>query len=106
MMWGEGACVYRKAALSGLIAVPGVAAIVLWLVSFAVPSLLSRDELSPLYQVVLFATLISLPTAVVWRWRVGRSWHAIGCLLLSIVGQGFNCCGFFYCIGLAVRSLA
>ncbi len=95
----------RKAAISGLIALPGIAAIALWLVSFSVPSLLSRDDLIPLYQMVLFPSVLAPVAAVVWRWGAGGSWHANAALLISLATQGFNCCGFFYCIGRAAGSV-
>ncbi len=105
-LFGDGGGeVDRKAMISGAIALPGVAAIVLWLVSFSVPSLLSRDDMIPLYQLVLFPSVLAPVVAAVWRWRAGSSWHSNGALLLSLATQGFNCCGFFYCIGSAAGSV-
>lgn len=85
----------RKVAVSGVVALPGVAAITLWLVSFSVPELLRRDDLIPLYYWVLIPSLLAPLVAAVWRWRVGNRWHANGALLVSLAAQGFNycCCG-------------
>jgi drug/metabolite transporter (DMT)-like permease len=102
----KGGAVDKKAAISGLLALPGIAAVTLWLVSFSVPSLLSRDDLIPLYLAVLFPSVLALPMAAVWRWQAGASWHAKGALLVNLVTQVFNCCGFFYCIGKVAGSLS
>lgn len=82
----------RKVAVSGVMALPGVASIALWLVSIRFPSLLSRDDLIPVYVVVVSLSVVSLLGASVWRWWTGDSWHADVALLVSLAAQGFNCC--------------
>lgn len=82
----------RRAAVSGVIAFPGAAAVGLWMVSLRVPSLLRRDDLTPLYLAVVALSLVALIAAAVWRWRAGDSWHTNGALLVNSLAQGFNCC--------------
>jgi hypothetical protein len=95
----------RKTVVSAVISLPAAAAIALWVVSFCVPSLLNRNDLIPVYQAVLLPSLIAPFAAVVWRWQSGSSWHANLSLLVGVVAQGFNCCGFLYCLGSAAGSV-
>jgi hypothetical protein len=86
----------RKATVSGLVALPGAAALALWAISFSVPAVLDRQDLIPVYRAVLYSSVPAPLLAGVWRRWAGPSWHANGALLVSLAAMGFTCCGILY----------
>jgi len=69
----------RNVAVSGVAALPGAAAIALWMLSFRVPSLLGRDDLIPLDLVVLSLSVVALLVTAVQLARpiAGCAWHCV-----------------------------
>ncbi len=88
-----------SAMISGLLAIPSVAAVGLWLMSAVNPEYLRRDDLITLYQSIIGASLASLALAFIWRLWLNESRHATWALLIALTALFCNCCGFFACFG-------
>ena len=91
--------------VSGLIALPSIAASGCWAAVFIDPSLGSRAELLPLFKAVMVLGLLALPAAAGWRWWAGNSCYANVSLILPFLTQAMNCFGFLGSVGRAAGSV-